>query len=1088
VAETIRGINVVIGADTTGLSKALSDVNKKSRDIQSELRQVERLLKLDPSNTELLAQKQKLLGDAVQNTREKLDRLRAVQEQVNEQFTRGEISEGQYRAFQREVAKTEQELKKLETQLKGMEPAVKSLGERMQEAGEKMKNAGEKMTDAGKKLSVGVTAPIAAIGTVATKAAVDFESAFAGVRKTVDATEEEFAQIEQGIREMSKRMPAAATDIAAVAEAAGQLGIETDNILKFTETMIGLGEATNLTAEEGATQFARFANIVGMSQQDFDRLGSSVVALGNSLATTEAEIVAMGMRLAGQGAQIGMTEAQIMALAAAMSSVGIEAEAGGTAMSTTLKKMQTAVSLAGEDLDKFASVARMSASDFAKAFSADPAAALQAFVDGLAASSAAGENLTLILNDLGISGIRESDTLLRLAGASDVLRSAIETSTEAWEDNTALQNEVAQRYATTESKLGMFKNQLADVAITLGQALIPALMDMLKAAQPLIDTIANAARWFAGLDENTQKTIITITGLVAAIGPLLIILGKLTSTVGSIVSIFGRMSVVSAAAAASTAAAGTAAGGAAAGFATLLGPITLAVAGIAALTAGGIALYKHLSQESIPEIQRFGDEVSESTQQAVGAFMDLNDQATVALNDLAWSGRTVTQEMADSIVSAFAGMGDQILASMEERHAEEIASMQEFFASAKGLTEEEQAEILANVQQSQENQRLAVEEGQARIEEILRLASEQKRGLTQEEAAEINRIQQQMLQTGIEMLSENEVEQKLILERMRENANDLTARQAAEVVKNSVKQKDESIKAAEEQYDDVLRSIIRMRDETGEIAAEQADKLIAEAQRQRDESIKRAEEMHQRVVDEAKKQANEHVNSVNWETGEVLNRWQKLGNDIKDVWNNIVNWIKDAWDNIKRWVSNGVNAVGDAVRDGMNRAKQRIEDIWNRVVGFFKNLNLGQIGKDMMQGLVDGIGSMANTVWEKAKSIAQGIGDSIKQFFGIASPSKLMKGYGENIGEGLAIGIQSSVGDVKRQVAQLNAAASDVRVGLDSTGAAMAGASSAGSINFDGLFAGATIIVRNDDDIRQLAREIWSMAQQAQRGLGGVRG
>lgn len=181
MAETIKGINVVISADTTALSKALSDVNKKSRDIQSELKQVERLLKFDPSNTEILAQKHKLLADAIQNTQEKLNRLRTVQEQVNEQFARGEISEGQYRAFQREVAKTEQELKKLETQLKGMEPAVKSLGERMQEAGEKMKKAGEKMSDAGKKLSVGVTAPIAAIGTVATKAAIDFESAFAGV-------------------------------------------------------------------------------------------------------------------------------------------------------------------------------------------------------------------------------------------------------------------------------------------------------------------------------------------------------------------------------------------------------------------------------------------------------------------------------------------------------------------------------------------------------------------------------------------------------------------------------------------------------------------------------------------------------------------------------------------------------------------------------------------------------------------------------------------------------------------------------------------------------------------------------------------
>ena len=593
MAETIRGINVVIGVDTTALSKALSDVNKRSRDIQSELKQVERLLKLDPSNTELLAQKQKLLADAVENAREKLDRLRAVQEQVNEQFQRGEISEGQYRAFVRETEKTRQELEKLEKQLKDMEPAVESFGEKMQKAGDKLKVAGEKMTDAGKKLSLGVTAPIVGLGTVATKAAVDFESAFAGVRKTVDATEEEFAQLEQGIREMSKRMPAAATDIAAVAEAAGQLGIETPNILKFTETMIGLGEATNLTAEEGATAFARFANIVGMSQSDFDRLGSAVVALGNSFATTEAEIVAMGMRLAGQGAQIGMTEAQIMALAAAMSSVGIEAEAGGTAMSTTLKKIQTAVSLAGEDLDKFAAVARMSAEEFARAFQADPAAALQAFIDGLAASSAAGENLTLILSDLGITGIRESDTLLRLAGANETLRSALETATQAWDENVALQNEVAQRYATTESQFSMLKNQLADIAITLGQALIPALMDVLDAAQPIIDMVADMARWFADLDEGTQKVIIGIAGFAAALGPLLIIVGQLTRGIGAIITAFGGLTAASTAAAAGTAAAGTAAGGAAAGFTALLGPIGLVIAAIAALAAAAYLIYKN---------------------------------------------------------------------------------------------------------------------------------------------------------------------------------------------------------------------------------------------------------------------------------------------------------------------------------------------------------------------------------------------------------------------------------------------------------------------------------------------------------------
>src|SRR5690606_26406370 len=138
----------------------------------------------------------------------------------------------------------------------------------------------------------------------------------------------------------------------------------------------------------------------------------------------------------------------------------------------------------------------------------------------------------------------------------------------------------------------------------------------------------------------------------------------------------GRLAAAAIPAATGTAAAGTAAGAASVGFWSLLGPIALIVAGLAAVAAGGYALYRHLQKEAIPEVERFGDEVSEATQQAVGAFMDLNDKATVALNDLAWSGREVTQEMVDSIVSTFYQMGEQVLAAMEEKHAEEIASMQ----------------------------------------------------------------------------------------------------------------------------------------------------------------------------------------------------------------------------------------------------------------------------------------------------------------------------------------------------------------------------------------------------------------------------
>ena len=223
----------------------------------------------------------------------------------------------------------------------------------------------------GKAAGIGAKVATAAIGTVATaitvaggaaiKTGIDFESAFAGVKKTVDAPKEVIDKLRESIINMSKEMPQSASELAGIAEAAGQLGIETQNIEGFTKTMAQLGDATNMASTDAADSLARFANITGMSQTNFDRLGSVIVDLGNNMATTESEITAMGMRLAGAGHQVGMSEAQIMSFAAALSSVGIEAEAGGSAFSTVMSKMQLAVEQGGESLNDFANVAGMSA-------------------------------------------------------------------------------------------------------------------------------------------------------------------------------------------------------------------------------------------------------------------------------------------------------------------------------------------------------------------------------------------------------------------------------------------------------------------------------------------------------------------------------------------------------------------------------------------------------------------------------------------------------------------------------------------------------------------------------------------------------
>lgn len=403
-------------------------------------------------------------------------------------------------------------------------------------ASEKLKAVGDKMTSIGKDLSMKISAPLTALGAGAAKAAIDFESAFAGVRKTVDTSEEGFAKLEKGIRDMAKELPASASDIASVAESAGQLGIAEDKILSFSRTIIDLGESTNMTREQAATEFARFANIVGMSQDNFDRLGSSIVGLGNTMATTEAEIMSMGMRLAAQGAQVGMSEAQIMALAGTMSSLGIQAEMGGTAMTTVLKKIDKSVGLGGASLASFADAAGVTSKEFKKIWETDAISGLDLLIKGLAKTSAEGGNLSEALRDLGIKGIYESDVMMRMAGASDLLSSAVATSTDAWKENTALTNEAEQRYATTASQLAMLKNKVTEVGITFGQILIPMLISVVDKITPMVEK-------FSEFDESTRKMIIVIGGFVAAIGPVLIVIGTLISSVGTIVGAIGTLSL-----------------------------------------------------------------------------------------------------------------------------------------------------------------------------------------------------------------------------------------------------------------------------------------------------------------------------------------------------------------------------------------------------------------------------------------------------------------------------------------------------------------------------------------------------------------
>ena len=452
------------------------------------------------------------------------------------------------------------------------------------------------------------------------QASMDFESAITGVAKTTDLTDEELAAMSDSIKALSTEIPATTEEIAAVAEAAGQLGIQKDALLDFTEIMTMLGTATNMTADEAATALARFANITGMATDNYGRLGSVIVDLGNNFATTESEIVAMGTRLASAGKLAGLTEPEIMALAAAMSSVGIEAEAGGTAMTQTLNAIEKAVAKGGDDLAEFARIAGMSSEEFSSAWKNDAMSALTSFIGGLGKLDEQGESTVLVLEDLGLTGIRQSNMLKALGLAADQMTGAVNTANTAWQQNTALTNEANKRYATAQSRLTMMQNAYNNLKVAIGDAYTPALSEAYGVGTKVLNSVTKFVQANPGV-------VAAITGLATALGAAAVAAAA-----------FALKAKLAAAAAA---------------FLATVTPGVNVIMGVAAavgvLTAGIIALASSAANDAVPSVK-------ELTEAARG-MREAMDEAKATYDD------TVTSTM------AAAGVADTYIGKLEELEA-----------------------------------------------------------------------------------------------------------------------------------------------------------------------------------------------------------------------------------------------------------------------------------------------------------------------------------------------------------------------------------------------------------------------------------
>lgn len=535
----------------------------------------------------------------------------------------------QYTITSTTAALNEQKAAMKETgdELRKHESAWYKYGVAMQNWADKARGTSEALNQFGGKMTKTVTAPILAAGAAAAKAGIDYEDAFAGVRKTVNVTsgdaEAFFAQLSASVIDMSKRLATSAADISEVMAIAGQMGIENDALESFTETIVRLGMSTNLAGAEAASAMAKFANITGMAQSRFSNMGATLVDLGNNFATTEADIMEMAVRIGAAGKQVGLTEPQILGFSAALSSLGLEAEAGGSAFSKALRKMEIAVATGSSALNDFARVAGMTSEQFAQMWENNPAEAFQAFIVGLGGMNDEGMGAIATLNEIGITELRLSDTLLRSANATDLISDALTRANGAWEDNTALMTESDMRLQTTASKLTNIKNSLIAVGIEFADTMAPEI-------QTVVDGLGDAVKWFGALDDKTRRNIVTWGLYAAAVGPALKVIGKIGTTVTGAIGTFGKLSQRIGEAGAAFRATGSAA----TALTTLLGSGGMLVAGVAAATAAIAALIIHFKklEDAKPDLSIDKSEIDsyKIDAQSLEADIDVNTSVTVS--------------------------------------------------------------------------------------------------------------------------------------------------------------------------------------------------------------------------------------------------------------------------------------------------------------------------------------------------------------------------------------------------------------------------------------------------------------------------
>ena len=572
-ARRIAGITVEIGGDTTKLTTALKDVDKALSTTQSSLRDVNKLLKLDPGNTELLAQKHRLLGEAVSETKEKLATLKTAAEQANQALANGEITQSQYDALQREIIETEQKLKDLEKQAENSNVALQKIGQ----FGDKLQAVGDKVSGVGEDLTKSVTVPLAGIGTAAVATAANFESSMSQVQATMGITKDSMSTVNgetvntmDTLSALAKQMGSeTAFSASECAEALNYLalaGYNTQEMCDTLPTVLNLAAAGGIDLASASDMVTDAMSALGMGT---DEATTMVDQMAKTSSTTNTSVAQLGDAILTIGATAKSVKggtAELNTALGILANNGIKGAEGGTHLRNVILSLQNptdkaAASMEQLGVDVYDSEGNMRSLN-------DVLGDLNTSMDGM--TSAEKSNIiATIFNKTDLAAV---NALLANTGESwDTLQQSIT------ESGGAAQQMADTQLDNLQGQLTILKSALEGLAISIGELLMPVIKNIVAGIQSFVD-------WLNSLDEGTKQTIVTIGLIVAAVGPVLIVIGKVISAVGTILSVVSKIGpVIGAVKAAVT------------GLFTLLAanPIGLVVAAIAALIAIFVALWNN---------------------------------------------------------------------------------------------------------------------------------------------------------------------------------------------------------------------------------------------------------------------------------------------------------------------------------------------------------------------------------------------------------------------------------------------------------------------------------------------------------------